>query len=470
MFDFFTPLPHKKDLMNFVEKLETAAKAMEAQSLCFRSLGDEQLQVVSKEAPSFRLYFERIQEVYENLSDIYLKSYRSVCRSIEDLKDINYRFVAFVQMDRDRITFQKKYVSACNKLGSTKLLFDKSKPETIENYKTSFFERNEIASELLDKTKCLLQQKKKFELFSSRRMKSAWERYGETLSNLYVMESASMNELSILYKSIRDHAGDQPKLMSKYLTPMTSAIPNHENKEIPKSNELSFIIPSIPDSIKYSDVATCLNTKQGSSNTLQESPTKTSEEIKDELPVSIFEKSHNESSDDHEYKQLSDDEAFIFPSAIPQGNENNGISKDNILDTEKESNRYVLQSLQHKVDEPKQIFGKTKEVISENQSEPQFVNEPSTIGEKDRDPDIQINSMVIPDHMTETKKPLELESISMKKPQNLEAGNDSIIEETQNVSKPDEQEKSISPEANQNRGNNNNRRSNRGRKNKGNRW
>ena len=213
MFSFLKVPTVSKELFELTEEMSKTVGALNNQSTAFAELSTSILSLIQSEAPSFKQYFERISATYKRLSYIYANGAVTVDRALEDLRDINARFAVVKRIEGQRNTAKANFNESCSSANSAYKAMNPEKPETKDNYEKAMKKRTECAQKLFDEDKNLLEYRKKFKAFSMRRIKSGWERYGEALSNIYVMESASFNELAKLYKSIRDHATDPEKIL-----------------------------------------------------------------------------------------------------------------------------------------------------------------------------------------------------------------------------------------------------------------
>ena len=250
-----------EELTSFVKQMGQTAKTLEVQSQAFSKLGPTIMNLVSSESPNYQIFFEKIVEIYANLSRYYSRSAKDVERALEDLKDIDQRYVVVKRIEGERATIKAAFDIVSDNCDNAYKLMNPEKPETVSNYEKAFQIRKEAAQKLFDADNNLLQYNKKFHLFTIRRIKSAWSLYGKALTNLYTLEAGAYSELSTLYKAIRDHSKDPEKILNalklnvppaifeKMLNPQTKQGEVTDESNIEQLLE-NIVIPPIPNYIK----------------------------------------------------------------------------------------------------------------------------------------------------------------------------------------------------------------------------
>ena len=242
MFAYLKPPPVAKELFEFTEELTKTVTTLETQSTAFSNLSNTILVLIQKETPNFIPYFEKISQVYERLSNIYQNSAYAVDRAIEDLRDINARFGVVKRVESERGAAKAHFNNACKEADAAYKAIQQEKPQTTTFYKNCIKKRSEMAQKLVEKDQELLEQRKKYRAFSMRRIKSAWQRYGTALAELYVHESATFNELATLFRSIKEHSTEPEKILSKVITSpppllLNNASPNTIETNINNENQ-----------------------------------------------------------------------------------------------------------------------------------------------------------------------------------------------------------------------------------------
>ena len=215
MFSFLKVPTVNKELWELTDKLSKTVNTLRRQSSAFSDLSKSIIGIIQTEAPNYASYFEKISEIYKRLSYIYMNSSYQVDRALEDLKDINARFDVVKRSENERNAAKNQFNIACVEADKAYKGIVKDNPQTTERYQQSMRKRSEMAQQLVFKDQELLEQRKKYRAFTMRRIKSAWQRYGQALADLYVLESAAFNELAVFYKSIKDHASEPEKILSK---------------------------------------------------------------------------------------------------------------------------------------------------------------------------------------------------------------------------------------------------------------
>ena len=253
-----------EELTNFVKQMGQMAKTLDMQSQAFSKLGPSMMSLVSSESPNYQIFFEKIIEIYANLSRYYSRSAKDIERALEDLKDIDQRYIVVKRVESERATVKAAFDIVSENCDNAYKLMNPEKPETVSNYEKAFKIRQEAAQKLFDADNYLLQYNKKFHLFTIRRIKSAWSLYGKALTNLYTLEAGAYSELTTLYKAIRDHYKEPDKILNamkmnvppaifeKIINPQTKTNEETDESNIEQLLE-NIVIPPIPNYIKNSN-------------------------------------------------------------------------------------------------------------------------------------------------------------------------------------------------------------------------
>jgi hypothetical protein len=202
-----------QELKLLVQHLTAANDKMAARGKTAQKVGDTLLALIQSEAPSFAVFFEKIQEIYTKLSLNYETASKEQARAIEDLNDIVARTPVFQRITFERETAKKNYDAAHKKYRDAKFQSqNQPSQETTVLFRNCRIERATMASILIEKTEAFLAYRTKFARFVQSRSQSAWTRYGKSIERASKVESELMGQLADLCKRVRDNV-DSPHLI-----------------------------------------------------------------------------------------------------------------------------------------------------------------------------------------------------------------------------------------------------------------
>jgi HD superfamily phosphohydrolase len=204
-----------QELQSLVDHLTVANEKMAARGKSAQKVGDTLMALIHSEAPSFAVFFEKIQEIYTKLSRNYETAAKEQARAIEDLRDIVVRTPVFQRITSERETAKKNYDVAHGKYRDAKFRC-KNQPtqESTMAFRSCRIERAQLAGILIEKTEQFLAYRTRFTRFVQNRSRCAWERYGRAIERASKVEAELMGQLAELCKRIRDNV-DSPHLILK---------------------------------------------------------------------------------------------------------------------------------------------------------------------------------------------------------------------------------------------------------------
>ena len=203
--------PSKQQLRAFIYDLEHNCHDLKVKSNYIYEQSLSIYNIVENESPNFCKYIDNIVEIYKNLKNLYENSLHSFYRSINDLKDIFIRHKVYKRIRKERRSLRDAFsrsIRALESVNPEDPEKDIKMPELIEK-------RFQTSREYLNKCKEFYDYRKKFQKFYFNRFKNAFYLYGETITHLYIKESAIYNELSKLFKSIKIHSSEPEKILCK---------------------------------------------------------------------------------------------------------------------------------------------------------------------------------------------------------------------------------------------------------------
>jgi hypothetical protein len=196
-----------------VQHLSAANEKMAARGKNAQRVGETLFALVQSEAPSFAVFFEKIQEIYTKLSLNYETASKEQARAIEDLNDIVVRTPVFQRIILERDTAKRNYDAAHKKYREAKFQSqNQPSQETTVLFRNSRIERATMASVLIEKTEAFLAYRTRFAGFVQSRSQSAWIRYGKSIERASKVESELMGQLADRCKRLRDNV-DSPHLI-----------------------------------------------------------------------------------------------------------------------------------------------------------------------------------------------------------------------------------------------------------------
>jgi len=196
----------RKPIKQFIYHFERTLLPFRNQAEAYWIQGEKIQELIISEAPNYKKYFNRIVEIYQELSYVYLNGCNAIGRAIEDLKDIPRRYTVYRRIRRERRIARKEYFSICEQ-------FDKEKENKSQNIGVIELKKTELGKVLLEKDILYSSYRLKYKSFYLRRLKSGFQRYGDAITNIHIQESGFLNELSILFKSIKDHATEMDRIL-----------------------------------------------------------------------------------------------------------------------------------------------------------------------------------------------------------------------------------------------------------------
>ena len=265
MFWFLKSEPTLSDeLTNFIKQMGHTVKTLDQQAQAFSKLGPSMMSLVRSESPNYQIFFEKVIDIYSNLARYYSRSAKEVDRALEDLRDINHRYVVVKRLEGERANVKQAFDVVSENCDNVYKMMNPEKPDTVSNYDKAFKMRQEAAQKLFDADTQLLDYNKRFRLFTVRRVKSAWSRYGKALTTLYTLEAGAYSELSTLFKAIRDHYKEPEKVLNALKMNVPPAIFEKMLNSQTKTEDIAddanieqllehIVIPPIPNYIKDSN-------------------------------------------------------------------------------------------------------------------------------------------------------------------------------------------------------------------------
>jgi hypothetical protein len=227
--------PAGQELQFLVDQLTSANEKMTARAKSAQKVGETLFALIQSEAPSFAIFFEKIQELYVKLSLNYDTASKEQGRALEDLRDIVARTPVLDRIRSEREAAKKMYESAHTKYRDAKFRC-KSEPtqESMMAFRNSRIVRAQMAEILIAKTEAFVAYRARFTRFVQSRSKSAWERYGKSIERTSTVESELMGQLADICKRIRDNV-DSPHLIlqtaEQALGERARAVPVEEEEE-----------------------------------------------------------------------------------------------------------------------------------------------------------------------------------------------------------------------------------------------
>lgn len=198
-------------LENLMQKLHAISEKMLARSKCASDLGQTLYALVRSEAPTYSVYFERVKEIYENLSMNYKIAAGEQNRAIEDIHDIVIRYPILLKLENERNEMKKIYEDINQKYKQAKIDMKlKETQETLAKYRNARIERAEYASKLLEKSTEYMNYRQRFDKFVTNRSTNAWQLYAKSIERTAKDEATLMTKLSDICKSICDNV-DNPQ-------------------------------------------------------------------------------------------------------------------------------------------------------------------------------------------------------------------------------------------------------------------
>jgi hypothetical protein len=205
--------PADRELHLLVDQLTAANEKMIARAKNAQKVGETLFALIQSEAPSFAIFFEKVQETYVKLSLNYETASKEQGRAIEDLRDVVVRTPVFERIIAEREAAKRTYESTHAKYRDAKLRC-RGQPtqESMMAFRNCRIERAQLAELLIAKTETFLTYRTKFTRFVQNRIKSAWERYGKSIERTSRVESELMGHLAEFCKKIRDNV-ESPHLI-----------------------------------------------------------------------------------------------------------------------------------------------------------------------------------------------------------------------------------------------------------------
>jgi hypothetical protein len=196
-----------------VQHLSAANDRMAARGKSAQKVGETLFALIQSEAPSFAVFFEKIQEIYTKLSLNYETAAKEQARAIEDLNDIVVRTPVFERISAERDAAKKSYDLVQKKYCDAKAL-SQNQPtqETTMAFRNCRIERANLASILIERTEAFLAYRTRFTRFVQNRSQSAWIKYGKSIERASKVEGELMGQLADLCKRLRDNV-DSPHLI-----------------------------------------------------------------------------------------------------------------------------------------------------------------------------------------------------------------------------------------------------------------
>jgi hypothetical protein len=202
-----------KELKLLVQNLTAANAKMAARGKSARCVGETLIALVQSEAPSFVIFFEKIQEIYTKLSLNYETAASEQARAIEDLNDIVVRTTVFERISTEREVAKREYDHTHENYRKAKAqMKNHLTQETIVAHRNCRIERARKASILIEKTEAFVAYRNRFSRFVQKRNQSAWLRYGRSIERASKVEAELMSELANLCRRLRDNV-DSPHLI-----------------------------------------------------------------------------------------------------------------------------------------------------------------------------------------------------------------------------------------------------------------
>jgi hypothetical protein len=188
---------------------------MAARGRSAQKVGEALFALIQSEAPSFAIFFEKIQEIYTKLSLNYETASKEQSRAVEDLKDILVRTPVFQRISAERDIAKRNYDIAHKKYREAKILSQNhAAQETMMAFRNCRIERANSASILIEKTEVFLKYRIRFTRFVQNRSQSAWLTYGRSIVRASLVESELMGQLADLCKKLRENV-ENPHLILK---------------------------------------------------------------------------------------------------------------------------------------------------------------------------------------------------------------------------------------------------------------
>lgn len=198
-------------LENLMQKLHAVSEKMIARSQCASNLGQTLYALVKSEAPAYSVYFERVKEIYENLSMNYKIAAGEQNRAIEDIHDIVIRYPILQKIENERNEMKKAYEEINSRYKQIKIDMKlKETQETLAKYRNARIERAQYASKLLEKTTEYMNYRERFDKFVTNRSTNAWKIYAKSIERTAKDEASLMTKLADICKTICDNV-DNPQ-------------------------------------------------------------------------------------------------------------------------------------------------------------------------------------------------------------------------------------------------------------------
>jgi hypothetical protein len=214
MFNFLLGRPSGgQELKLLVQHLTAANAKMAARGKSAQRVGETLAALIQSEAPSFAVFFEKIQEIYTKLSLNYETASKEQARAIDDLNDIVVRTPVFERISSERDIAKKDYDHAHENYRRAKAeAQNHPTQETIVLHRNSRIERARVSSVLIEKTEVFVAYRARVTRFIQKRSQSAWLRYGLSIERTAKVEGQLMGELTDLCRRLRDNV-ESPHLI-----------------------------------------------------------------------------------------------------------------------------------------------------------------------------------------------------------------------------------------------------------------
>ena len=205
-----------EDLEKLIQQLEAINEKMLSRSQSSSALGNSIYSLVKSEAPTFAVYFERVKEIYDNLSINYKLANQEQARAIEDLKDIIIRYPILQKLEKERDELKKVYDEGNKKYKEAKAnLKAEDTPDNLNKYRNLRIERANLASKLIEKSEEYIDYRNRFNKFTANRSVDCWSRYGKSIERAAKEEAGLMAKLTDLCRSLRDNVNSPTTILER---------------------------------------------------------------------------------------------------------------------------------------------------------------------------------------------------------------------------------------------------------------
>jgi hypothetical protein len=211
-----------QELKVLVQHLTAANAKLAARGKSAQRVGETLIVLVQSEAPSFAVFFEKIQEIYTKLSLNYETASKEQARAIDDLNDIVVRTPVFEHIGSEREIAKRDYDRAHEAYRKAKAQARNDPTQaTIVEHRKCRIERARLASIYIEKTEAFIAYRARFTRFVQKRGQSAWQRYGLSIERASKVETQLMNEFADLCRRLRDNV-ESPHLILQTVEQTTS--------------------------------------------------------------------------------------------------------------------------------------------------------------------------------------------------------------------------------------------------------